>query len=572
MDKTEAYTLAKIKERIDIIQLISQYMNLKKAGRNYKGLCPFHQEKTPSFTVNAEKQFFHCFGCGASGDVFQFVMQMEGLSFPEVVEKLAEEAGVEIPKARSTGRAEEKNRLHELHAKAASLFHTFLKDSEMGKDARKLALSRGLTSQAWDKFLLGFAPDSWDLLRKMFKKEGFSNKEMLQAGLLSERESGGEPYVRFRKRLMIPIWDHKGRVVAFGGRALGEDQEPKYLNSPEHLLFRKGEVLYPYHMARKAIIEYGSVLIVEGYMDAISCHLHGLENTLAALGTALTLSQARKVSNLASSVYLCYDGDEAGEKASLRAAQVLFTLGIIPKAVVLPPSQDPDSILRERGKNSFRSYIEGAQDIILWYMEKLKGRYSLRIPSERARWVKEMLAFLEPLREEVLRDIYLVEISNQVKVPIETLKKHFSKRVGTSLPRLEVVGNSWELKLIALSIFYQDLWEDMEKWGELLTDEKAINLWRKMLESPHPSNFVASLEEGDRALIGKNLVGLPCEEKTFLKQCLGRLERRRLEKEAREIKERMTSATDPEKRKLCERYVEIMRHIKGDGGELYEIH
>ncbi|RLD96667.1 MAG: DNA primase, partial [Aquificota bacterium] len=227
--------LEEIKDRVDIVQLISQYLPLKRAGRNFKALCPFHTEKTPSFTVSPEKQFFHCFGCGASGDIFQFLMRMENVTFPEALERLAEQAGVEIPRGRGEDSGEERDRLYHLHREAADYFHEVLLSSS-GKKAREVAMSRGLDSSAIEAFRLGYAPDSWDRLREALKSKGFTTAEMLSVGLLGEREGGGEPYVKFRHRLMIPIWDSRGRVVAFGGRALDPEQEPKYLNSPEHLL------------------------------------------------------------------------------------------------------------------------------------------------------------------------------------------------------------------------------------------------------------------------------------------------------------------------------------------------
>jgi len=568
MDSAWAQLLAEIKEKVDIVEIVSRYLSLKRVGKNYKALCPFHQEKTPSFTVSPEKQFFYCFGCGASGDVFHFLMRMEGLSFPEAVSRLAEETGIRLSQFKKQRKGAEKERFYMLYSKAASLFRRFLKE-DIGQKARELALSRGLTPQIWDRFLLGFAPDGGNIVKELLKKEGFSEEEMLTAGLLSQGETK-ETYSRFRGRLMIPIWDHRGRVVAFGGRAIFPDQEPKYLNSPEHLLFKKGEILYPYHIAKEAIQRDGFVLVVEGYMDAISCHVYGWENTVASLGTALTSSQAKKLSALTKDIYLCYDADEAGEKACIRAAQAFFAYGVVPKVVVLPESKDPDAVLREDGREAFDFLVKNAPDVILWRMEKLKEKYSLDVPPERAQWVKETLAFIEPLKDEVLKETYLIEISRYSGVSVETLKKTFYRKRISKIRTISSLQGSWEVKLIALSTLYPPLWDKRREWEGLFKDKAALKLWERMVNSSNPSAFLASLEEDERSFLGKNLVELPQEDEVLINECMERLKKRRLEMEAQKIKEKIAFAPKEEKKILCEKYFEILRYIKGEE-RVYEV-
>lgn len=566
--------LEEIKDRIDIVQLISQYLPLKRAGRNFKALCPFHGEKTPSFTVSPEKQFFHCFGCGASGDIFQFVMKMENLTFPEALEKLAQQAGVELPRGwDDRDSRDRRDRLYRLHQEASRYFCEALL-SPQGEKARELAKARGIESWAWEKFQLGYAPDSWDKLREVLKARGFSVQEMLSVGLLVEREDGREPYVKFRHRLMIPIWDTRGRVVAFGGRALDADQEPKYLNSPEHSLFKKGEILYPYHLARRAAGDMGYVLLVEGYMDAITCHLKGFSNALAAMGTALTPSQARKVLRLSREVVLAYDGDEAGRKATLRAAAVFFQLGVVPRVLSLPPGEDPDSFLRKEGEGAFARLVEEAQDVVLWYMRELEYTYSLSHPRERAKWLREMVSFLSPLKGSLELESYLVEISSRTGVTLDGLKQEIygrSKRVS-SLSASQATRGSWEILYLALALSNPRWWRVFK--GDVLEDEQALGLWNKMKGEEDPTLALSLLEEEERAFLIGKVMEVPQEGmEDLFASCHRRAEVRLLEREARRLKDSMEGALPQERGRLLAQYMEIMRRIKGVGEEgVYEAH
>ncbi len=564
--------MEEIKERIDIVQLVSQYLPLKRAGRNFKALCPFHVEKTPSFTVSPEKQFFHCFGCGASGDIFQFLMRMENITFPEAMEKLAEQAGVEIPKGREEEGDGERNRLYYLHKVATDYFHQALL-SPPGQKARELVLSRGIGSSAWETFQLGYAPDSWDRLRDVLKAKGFTAAEMLSVGLLGEREGGRDPYVKFRHRLMIPIWDSKGRVVAFGGRALDPNQEPKYLNSPEHLLFKKGEILYPFHMARKAVRDMGYVLLVEGYMDAITCHLRGFPNALAALGTALTPSQARKVARLSREVVLAYDGDDAGRKAALRAASVLFQVGVVPRVVLLPPGEDPDSFLRNRGQGTFASLVEGAEDVVLWYMAELESLHSLSHPRERARWLKEVLGFLAPLKGSLDLESYLVEVASKTGVTLEGLKREiYGGGKGKVGKTSRAIMGSWEMLYLALALSNPRWWRVFK--GEVLEDAFVHSLWEKVKGEDDPSLALSMLDDKERSLLVAKVMEIPEEGvEDLFASCHRRAERKALEREARRLKMNMEGVSGDEREHLLARYIEIMKSIKGTGEEgVYETH
>jgi len=571
--------LEEIKDRTDIVQVVSKYVPLKRTGRNFKGLCPFHTEKTPSFTVSPDKQFFHCFGCGASGDIFQFFMKMENLTFVEAVEGLAEQVGVDLPSGFSDKTVQgARERFFNLHRDAASLFHRNLLGLR-GEKARKKALARGLDSEIWETFQLGYAPDSWDRLRIDLKALGHSVSDMVAVGLLGERESGGEPYARFRDRLMIPIWDSRGRVVAFGGRALETQQEPKYLNSPEHMLFQKGDILYPYHMVRQQVDKKGFVLLVEGYMDAICCHFMGFPNALAAMGTAFTNSQARKVVRLSTNVVLAYDGDEAGTKAAVKTSGIFFRLGVVPRVMFLPSGEDPDSYLRSHGPEAFGHLLDGAQDAIVWFMDQLEDRYSISDPRDRSRWLTEVMDFLKPLDGTLDMESYLLEVSARSRVPVEHLRSwsNRSREVELRPPRFGASPSasrvSWEMLYLALALLRPE-WKGLFR-ADLLQDSVVIALWEKVKGAEDFSVAFSMLEEEERGMLVRRVMDVPSEkmEEAFL-SCHGRAERRAMEKEARELRSKLSRgvAEGQDRRSLIDRYISIMKSIKSgeEGGKLHE--
>ncbi len=331
-----------VRMRTDIVALISEYVRLRKTGKNYVGLCPFHEEKTASFTVDPDKQLFYCFGCGAGGNAFTFLMKREGLSFPEALEKLAQRAGVRLPsRSRYRGdesRRKENKRLLDALEFAQSKFRDMLYGSR-GKDALKYLETRGLSREIIDKFGLGFAPDEWDFIASSAKRSGFHQGDFLKAGLLLERPSGGY-YDRFRNRVTFPIYDSAGTLIGFGGRAIG-DETPKYLNSPETPVFRKGRELYALSLAKPGIRRKDRVCVVEGYMDVIMSFQHGIDYTVAGMGTALSREQARALLLLTGEVYLVYDRDEAGKRATRRSIDVFREAGGRTRICLLYTSPSP---------------------------------------------------------------------------------------------------------------------------------------------------------------------------------------------------------------------------------------
>ncbi len=379
--------LDELRNRVAIADLIGRRVRLQRRGREHVGLCPFHNEKTPSFTVSDDKGFFHCFGCGAHGDAVGFVMRSEGLSFPEAVEKLAGEAGLAIPASspEERQRAQREATLHGVLEAAAAWFEAQLA-SAAGQAALAYLQGRGLEERATSRFRLGYAPDSRGALKSALGRAGFADDLMVEAGLLVKPEEGGPAYDRFRGRVIFPISDRRGRVIAFGGRILAEG-EPKYLNSPETPLFHKGRTLYGLAQAQKPAREHGAVIVAEGYMDVIALSQAGFEHAVAPLGTALTEEQILELWRLAPEPVLCFDGDAAGQRAAARAAERALPLlqpGRSLRFALLPAGEDPDTLIRRQGPGAMEAVVQHAGPLAdrVWEMETV-GR-AFDTPERRA--------------------------------------------------------------------------------------------------------------------------------------------------------------------------------------------
>jgi DNA primase len=351
-------TLEEIKSRIDIVDFISQYVTLKRVGQNFKALCPFHSEKTPSFIVSPAKQIYHCFGCGEGGDIFTFLVKHEGMTYKEAIRELAHRAGVELKWRKGNVHEDEKRRLLALHRDALLFFQNALKKNPKAMDYLR---ERGISRDAQEIFSIGFAPKSWNSLMSYLKAKGYKEDMMAKAGLVNRGEKGF--YDVFRNRVIFPIFDLRGDVVAFGGRAL-DDSMPKYLNSPETPLFNKSRTLYGLNLAREAIKKTGYVLLMEGYLDVITAHIHGVKNSIAPLGTAFTEDHGRLIKRFTDHAILVFDSDQAGVMAAKKAVSVLFSAGVDVKMLSLPAGDDPDSFLRNNGADAFKSLLERPVSII----------------------------------------------------------------------------------------------------------------------------------------------------------------------------------------------------------------
>ncbi len=400
-----------IRERIDIVELVSNYVKLERAGRNYKALCPFHTEKTPSFHVSPELNRFHCFGCGASGDVFEFLMRIEGLSFREALRRLAEKAGIPLHLQEEPSEATDTlERLHKIMFSAHFFYRQCLQRTP---DAQNYLAQRGLTPATIEGFALGYAPDGWEHLVRFLQRHQIDLREAQQLGLIDEGRNGY--YDRFRNRIVFPIHDSAGRVIAFGARTLGDD-EPKYLNSPESPLFVKRQTLYGFHKARGAILRQRAVLIVEGYLDLIMLHQYGFEHSVATLGTAFTDEHAQKLKRLIDRAYLVFDSDTAGIRATLRAGEVLMSAEVPTYVVRLPEGEDPDSLLRSQGTEPLERALQQATPVSQFGLEQIMERHrheeGVRTPYElsvsgRTRLVQEALRWVATIASETERALCL---------------------------------------------------------------------------------------------------------------------------------------------------------------------
>ncbi|WMI81292.1 DNA primase [Anaerotignum sp. MB30-C6] len=413
----------------DIVEVISQYVPLKQKGGSYFGLCPFHNEKTPSFSVNSEKQFYYCFGCGAAGNVFGFLMEMENCDFPEALKKLADRAHVSLPEPEKSAQAmvaeQLKARLFEIHTVAGRFYHDILQSDE-GAAARSYMKERKLKPNITRKFGLGFAPERRNVLLEHLKEKGYSINDMLQSGLVIENKDKNGYHDRFRGRLMFPIFDPQGRVVGFGGRIMGKG-EPKYLNSPETILFSKSRNLYGLNFAKAA--RKKELILVEGYMDMISLYQAGFHNVVAALGTAFNQEHARTLKKFAEDIILLYDSDEAGTNAALRAIPVLTSNGFRVRVTQVPDGKDPDDFIKENGALAFSKLLINAVHYISFEIACIRRNYNLDNPEHKVRFATEAADILSKLDNAIERNVYASEVSRMTGVEEGAIRSEIDKRV-----------------------------------------------------------------------------------------------------------------------------------------------
>ncbi|KXL54017.1 DNA primase [Anaerotignum neopropionicum] len=413
----------------DIVEVISQYVPLKKKGNSYFGLCPFHNEKSPSFSVNSEKQFYYCFGCGAAGNVFGFVMEMENCDFPEALKKLADRAHITLPEPEKNAQAiaveQLKERLFEIHSIAGRFYYDVLQ-SEEGADARSYIEGRKLQAAVSRKFGLGYAPERRNALMEHLKEKGYAINDMLQSGLVIENKDKNGYHDRFRGRLMFPIFDFQGRVVGFGGRIIGKG-EPKYLNSPETILFSKSRNLYGLNFAKAE--RKKELILVEGYMDMISLYQGGFRNVVASLGTAFNQEHARTLKKFAEDIILLYDSDEAGTNAALRAIPVLCTNGFRVRVMQVPNGKDPDEFIKQNGALEFSKLLVNAVHYISFEIACIQKKYNLDNPEHRVRFATEAADILSKLDNAIERNVYAGEVCRMTGVEEAAIRSEIDKRV-----------------------------------------------------------------------------------------------------------------------------------------------
>lgn len=416
--------LTELTERNDIVDVVSGYVRLgKKSGSNMFGLCPFHSEKTPSFSVSPDKQIYHCFGCGKGGGVINFIMEIENLSFPEAVEFLAKRAGMPMPEEENDRESRKRSRMLALNRDAARFFYAQLSTAQGGA-ARDYMAKRRIGPATAKNFGIGFAPDTWDSLEKAMREKGYTDFEMFDAGLVRKGKKGGY-YDTFRNRLMFPVIDVRGNVIGFSGRILG-DGEPKYMNSPETLVFNKSRNLFALNLAKKS--KSGYIILSEGNIDVVSLHQAGFDSAVASLGTSLTPEQARLISRYTNQVIIAYDNDGAGIKAAQRAIGILEKLDLKVKVLRMSGAKDPDEFIKLKGADAFRNLLEASENQIDYRLRAVTDKYDLSVDEQKVEFLKEASDLVARLPGSVERQVYAMRVASLSGVSADAVTKEVERR------------------------------------------------------------------------------------------------------------------------------------------------
>jgi len=568
----------RVKQQADIVRVIGEYVRLKKAGQNFMGLCPFHQEKTPSFAVHPVRQIYHCFGCGAGGDVFKFVMEVDKCSFPEAVRTVAEKCSIPIPRRReATPEERRENRqravLIEIHREAAALFVRHLQEAAEGRVAAAYLEERGLDREAMAHFGLGFAPFSGDALLRHFKAK--YPEALLEASGLFSRDASGRLYDRFRRRIMFPIASEAGKVIAFGGRAMGDDV-PKYMNSPETPIYSKSYVLYHLDRAKETLRKDDFAILVEGYMDAIAVARAGLRNVVASCGTSLAEPQIKLLGRFTRRVVVNYDPDTAGQAATERSLALLLEKEFDVRVLVLPGGADPDKFLKDQGAEAYRKLLEQAPP----YLDYLIGRARKMDRSTAAGKVAALnflMPYLQRLPNRLLRSEWATRIASELRVdePVlrESLRRAAAERRSEVKPKAELLPATVrpaERRLIQMLV-------EAEGFREKLAAEIASAELHRGLETEKIFDVLLAAgrggERADAASLGAALAETErrrlfevlfesAAEATWeeAESCLGVLRRRHVEQELADLQKKIEAQTPPEElTRLLARRLELQR-------------
>ena len=508
----------------DIVEVIGSYFPLKRAGASYRALCPFHQEKTPSFHVNPARQSFHCFGCGVGGSVFRFVMDYEHIDFPAAVRRLAARAG--IPVVEERGSSTEDDRQHEarrtllkLHAEAAEWFHENLLKRELAKPARDYLKKRGLTNEVAKSWQLGFAPESWDACLQWALDAGYKRGTLLQSGLVKLRDEErpeSDVYDRFRGRLMFPICNDVGEVIAFSGRILTSDSETaKYLNSPETPLFRKGSVLFGLHKTKRGLIEADCAIVCEGQLDLIALFEAGLTNVVAPQGTAFTEGQARILKRYVNEVVLCFDADAAGQKAAERSLEPLLENNLVVRVAAMPAGEDPDSLVRKEGAEKFGARIAAARDFFDFWIEREAAATDLTNLSAKMQLARQLAETVARVHDPLMRSEVISKVAARLGVGAADfttlLPKAARGRAPAERPRTVASAPPHEVALLCLLAL-----RDLEARNFLLSQA-----WPEVMEETPGSEILAKilatdLRPDDPASLNRFMSSLPAAEESLV--------------------------------------------------------
>lgn len=529
--------ITEVKNTADILEVISDSVILKRAGRNHKGLCPFHSEKTPSFTVDPEKQMFKCFGCGEGGNVYTFLMKRDGVSFPEAVRMLGRRYGIEVmernlsPAQRNA--ISEREHLYAINAKALGFFRRMLLEGEGGHIARGYLQKRGFGKETLDLFMLGYVPEGWNNLARSLEGEGVPLALAEKAGLLVANERGGY-YDRFRSRIIFPIYDIAGQVTGFGGRVM-DDAQPKYLNSPETPVYHKGRSLYGLNRARRMCRQTGQVLIVEGYFDLLALWQHGIENVTATLGTALTAEHIRLLKGYAPQMVLVYDSDEAGIKAALRSVELFSQAEVDARILVLPEGYDPDAFVFEQGAERFSAMVDQAASVVQFLMDVAVKRHGLSIEG-KVRVISSMVAPLAAMRDSVARALYVRKLAERVgvdevailekvrtaagRVPMERSAggqtagrdvRGPMRQPGAATGRGAPPGSRMERQIVAMMLQFAEIRHEMIRYNVLdFFEDKALKEIAGLVlseETPDVADLVTGVDPEKRRIVSALTIG-----------------------------------------------------------------
>ena len=429
--------------RNPIEEVVGQYVSLKRSGSNLFGLCPFHGEKTASFSVSPDKGIYYCFGCHKGGGAVNFMMEVEGLSYPDAVRALAKRAGMQVPEDEQyQSRYHQQERLWALHKEAARFFHSQLY-APVGREALEYAFGRGMSKGILTTFGVGYAPNSWDSLVKAMKAKGYTEEELKESGLVSVSQKNGNIFDRFRDRLMFPIIDVRGNVIGFGGRIIKKDADAaKYLNSPETLIFNKRKNLFGLNLAKKS--KQGYLILVEGNIDVVALHQYGFDNAVASLGTSLTEEQAALMTRYTDQIVLIYDGDNAGQNATARAIPILEKAGLQVKVLQITDAKDPDEFLKKFGADRFKLLLEGSANRVEYQLATIRGKYDLREDDQRVKFIAEVAEFLSTLGSPVQREVYGHRAAEEAKISYDAMKlevnKAFKRRLAKERKKQEKIS------------------------------------------------------------------------------------------------------------------------------------
>ena len=503
--------ITEVKQRLDIVELVSDYVTLQKTGRNFKGLCPFHSEKHPSFFVFPEQQSWHCFGaCGTGGDIFSFIMKKEGIDFGQALRLLAQRGGITLSPLEAPDKAEDekKERLFQINEAATEYYHHLLSSTKAGEATRSYLARRKVMPETIKEFRLGFSPDAWETIKSYLLGKGYKEKELVEAGLIIETEEGGS-YDRFRNRLMFPICDIQGRVTGFGARAL-DDSLPKYINSPQTPIFDKSSILYGIDKAKSAIRKNNLVIIVEGYMDVLTAHQHGWRNAVASMGTSLTEKQVEGIKRLTNNITLALDADLAGEEATLRGKAILAHSSAEANVILLPSGKDPDEVIRENTA-LWQKLVEQAMPILDFAFQSVISKVDINKAKDKSLAVQKLLPSIYEIKDPQQRFHYVEKLARELKIKtldveaalqkVKTARERPQLSKPTEQSRLarQFVSSPSEEYCLALLLQYPELRplaQDQELSPEHFESTENREVFVKWQHSSDISNLESKLDTG----------------------------------------------------------------------------